>query len=70
MSLSKLVWLTELNCLSDELTTVVQREGDRIISALNAGPHERIIDPVSLALSGMNLTDFGHRMSTKSGKKW
>ncbi|KAJ7031624.1 hypothetical protein C8F04DRAFT_1110026 [Mycena alexandri] len=29
----------------DELTRVVERQGDRIISAVNAGPHDKIIDP-------------------------
>ncbi|KAJ7777905.1 hypothetical protein DFH07DRAFT_730843 [Mycena maculata] len=29
----------------DELTKVVEREGDRVISAITAGPHDRIIDP-------------------------
>ncbi|KAJ7326377.1 hypothetical protein DFH08DRAFT_941029 [Mycena albidolilacea] len=31
----------------DELSRVVERQGDRIISAVNAGPHDRIIDPAS-----------------------
>ncbi|KAJ7262295.1 hypothetical protein B0H12DRAFT_1105150 [Mycena haematopus] len=29
----------------DELTKVVEREGDRVISAITAGPHDKIIDP-------------------------
>ncbi|KAJ7846409.1 hypothetical protein B0H14DRAFT_936649 [Mycena olivaceomarginata] len=29
----------------DELSRVVERQGDRIISAVTAGPHDRIIDP-------------------------
>ncbi|KAJ6591176.1 hypothetical protein DFH09DRAFT_195515 [Mycena vulgaris] len=29
----------------DELTKVVEREGDRVISALTGGPHDKIIDP-------------------------
>ncbi|KAJ7757035.1 hypothetical protein B0H16DRAFT_1721499 [Mycena metata] len=29
----------------DELSRVVERQGDRIISAVNAGPHDKIIDP-------------------------
>lgn len=31
----------------EELTRVVRREGDRIISAVTSGPHDRIIDPAS-----------------------
>ncbi|KAF7361998.1 hypothetical protein MVEN_00545000 [Mycena venus] len=29
----------------DELTKVVEREGDRVISAITSGPHDKIIDP-------------------------
>ncbi|KAJ6591119.1 hypothetical protein DFH09DRAFT_1138663 [Mycena vulgaris] len=29
----------------DELSRVIEREGDRVISAVTAGPHDRIIDP-------------------------
>ncbi|KAF7376029.1 hypothetical protein MSAN_00017700 [Mycena sanguinolenta] len=29
----------------DELTKVVEREGDRVISAVTAGPHDKIVDP-------------------------
>jgi hypothetical protein len=32
---------------SDEMSRVVERQGDRIISAVTAGPHDKIIDPVS-----------------------
>ncbi|KAJ7093996.1 hypothetical protein B0H15DRAFT_905027 [Mycena belliarum] len=31
--------------LIDELSRVVAREGDRVISAVTAGPHDKIIDP-------------------------
>ena len=30
----------------EELGRVVTRDGDRVISALTAGPHDRIVDPV------------------------
>ncbi|KAJ6610414.1 hypothetical protein B0H10DRAFT_2060657 [Mycena sp. CBHHK59/15] len=30
----------------DELTKVVERQGDRVISAITAGPHDKIIDPI------------------------
>ena len=33
----------------DELSRVMHREGDRIISAVTAGPHDRIVDPVRRA---------------------
>ncbi|KAF7302096.1 hypothetical protein MIND_00776400 [Mycena indigotica] len=29
----------------DELTKVIEREGDRVISALSSGPHDRLLDP-------------------------
>jgi hypothetical protein len=35
------------NQILDELTHVVEREGDRVIREVKAGPHERIIDRVS-----------------------
>ncbi|KAF8529742.1 hypothetical protein BU17DRAFT_36449, partial [Hysterangium stoloniferum] len=31
--------------ITEELTRVVGREGDRIISAITSGPHDRLIDP-------------------------
>ncbi|KAJ7757039.1 hypothetical protein B0H16DRAFT_1885755 [Mycena metata] len=30
----------------DELSRAVERQGDRVIAAINAGPHDKIIDPV------------------------
>ena len=30
----------------EELSRVVRRDGDRVIDALTAGPHDRIVDPV------------------------
>lgn len=33
--------------LLEEMDRIVRREGDRIISAINSGPHENIVDPVS-----------------------
>ena len=32
----------------EDLSRVINREGDRIISAVTTGPHERIIDPVRI----------------------
>jgi hypothetical protein len=34
----------------NEVEGVVHREGDRVISAVTSGPHDRILDPVSLFL--------------------
>jgi hypothetical protein len=36
----------------DELTLVVQRGNDRIIQEVKGGPHERILDRVSVSLLG------------------
>ncbi|KAK6985237.1 hypothetical protein R3P38DRAFT_3291978 [Favolaschia claudopus] len=42
--------------LLEELTKVIEREGDRVISAVTAGPHDKIIDPKWYALlSHMNF---------------
>jgi len=35
--------------LLEEVTRAIRREGDRIISVITAGPHDRIIDSVSLS---------------------
>ena len=32
--------------IKEDITRVVKHEGDRIISAVTAGPHDRIVDPV------------------------
>jgi hypothetical protein len=34
--------------LKEEMERVVRREGDRVIGAVTSGPHDKIIDPVSL----------------------
>lgn len=36
--------------IQEDIDHAVRREGDRIISAVTAGPHERILDPVRLSL--------------------
>lgn len=35
--------------IQEDIDHAVRREGDRIISAVTAGPHERILDPVRLS---------------------
>ena len=37
--------------IEEDITRAVNREGDRIISAVTAGPHDRIVDPVCLRFS-------------------
>jgi hypothetical protein len=56
----------------DEVNRAIQREGDRVISAVNAGPHDRIIDPVRLGLhDGTSiLICLSSRTSTWYGRKW
>jgi hypothetical protein len=34
------------NQITEELSKAMRREGDRVISAVTSGPHDRIIDPV------------------------
>ncbi|KAJ7498476.1 hypothetical protein FB451DRAFT_1016491 [Mycena latifolia] len=54
----------------DELSKVVERQGDRVISAITAGPHDKIIDPVTDRLTASFLRqiwkDMGWRGSVKS----
>ncbi|KAJ6588495.1 hypothetical protein B0H19DRAFT_978427 [Mycena capillaripes] len=46
----------------DEMTRVIERQGDRIISAVTAGPHDKIIDPNVHII----WKDMGWRGSVKS----
>jgi hypothetical protein len=60
---------------SDEMSRVVERQGDRIISAVTAGPHDKIVDPVGahsalIVLVGLILIISAPRMFTPYGKKW
>jgi hypothetical protein len=42
-------FVAQMNQLKD-LKNTVKREGDRVITAVNAGPHDRIVDPVTLVV--------------------
>ena len=55
-----------------EIEEIVTRESDRVISAVIAGPHDRIIDPVSLRLLLFYdpLLTFPIRISTTYGRTW
>ena len=57
----------------EEIARVVNREGDRIISAVTAGPHDRIVDPVRCEVPGHphepTLT-VSFRISTIYGRTW
>ncbi|CAK5278366.1 unnamed protein product [Mycena citricolor] len=46
----------------DDLSKVIEREGDRVISAINTGPHDRIMDPNVYAV----WKDMGWRGSVKT----
>lgn len=39
----------------EQMDHIVRREGDRIISTLTSGPHEKIIDPVSFHLTAITM---------------
>ena len=63
--------------IEEDVARGVRREGDRIISVVIAGPHDRIIDPVrttscpALAFVVYGSTfNLGHRTSTRSGRTW
>ena len=61
--------------IEEDVARAVRREGDRIISAVTAGPHDRIVDPVCPTPALVSsYTDqcliFAHRISTKSGRTW
>ena len=42
--------------IQEDIERVVSREGDRIISAVTGGPHERIVDPVRIFVGPSILT--------------
>ena len=56
----------------DELSRALHREGDRIIDAITAGPHDRLIDPVSEPLfRALELMMTANRRTYMlSGKTW
>lgn len=41
-------FLVQQRELAEEVKTVVRHEGDRVIEAITSGPHERILDRVSI----------------------
>ena len=57
--------------LAEEMRRMVHHEGDRVIEAVTAGPHDRIIDPVRFALSfgSAYLTPIV-RTFTRYGRTW
>ena len=40
--------------LANEMRRIIHHQGDRVISAVTAGPHDRIIDPASDATTKGN----------------
>ena len=57
----------------EDIARTVNREGDRIISAVTAGPHDRIFDPVRFEVFGsyVNWTSsVSLRISMRSGRRW
>ena len=43
--------------IEEEIARVSRREGDRVISAVTAGPHDRIVDPVRPTHTPLPYTD-------------
>ena len=61
--------------LAAEMRRIIHHQGDLIISAVTAGPHDRIIDPVSnihmyIVLPFSNVHCFGLRTCAISGRRW
>lgn len=57
----------------EDIARVVNREGDRIISAVTAGPHDRIVDQVWCEILGRRIDQFlsaSFRISTTCGRIW
>jgi hypothetical protein len=59
--------------IEEDIARAVRREGDRIISAVTAGPHDRIVDQVRFtphsSYTNQRLIS-ACRISTKSGRTW
>ena len=61
--------------LATEMRRIIHHQGDLVISAVTAGPHDRIIDPVSnihmyIVLPVLNAHCFGLRTCAISGRRW
>jgi len=60
--------------IEEDIARAVRREGDRIITAVTAGPHDRIVDPVHSTpvrfVAYKSSFNVCHRISTKSGRTW
>jgi hypothetical protein len=58
----------------EKMEEAARREGDRVIEAIGAGPHDRITDPVivlfHVIVHHAYLSICYHRTYTLSGKKW
>jgi hypothetical protein len=46
---------TQIRQIQEDIEHTVRQEGDRIISAVAAGPHQRILDPVRIFVGSRNL---------------
>ena len=59
--------------IREDFARAASREGDRIISAVTAGPHDRIVDPVRHEVSSRCIIQpapFSLRIFTTSGRTW
>jgi len=57
----------------EDIARAVNREGDRIISVVTAGPHDRIVDPVRCEILGHCINPFlslSLRISITYGRTW
>ena len=58
--------------LANEMRRIIYHQGDLVISAVTAGPHDRIIDPVSaISYSKVDaVLIFKHRICATFGRTW
>lgn len=54
----------------EEMKNVVTRSSDRILSAIDSGPHDRIIDKVRAVVSRDSRVLTRSRTYTMSGRRW
>ena len=60
----------QMRQIEESVNRAMNQHEDRIISAVNAGPHDRVKDPVRILVRSRGFPDLPFRSSVKSGRTW
>ena len=60
----------QMRQIEESVNRAMNQHEDRIISAVNAGPHDRVKDPVRILARSRGFPDLPFRSSVKSGRTW